>query len=178
MLSTDLFQRRQVGVRPAWTLSFLPAEPGGPPQGGTPADADAWRLTHEQLFCELRITARADLSGSDVQLTLAQRVPVAGALIVTTPQDIALLDARKAYKMFDKVEIPVLGVVENMSTHICTQCGHEETIFGSGGGEKMSEDYEVPLLGSLPLALKIRQDLDRGVPTVVRSIESITIPGL
>ena len=108
----------------------------------------------------------------DIQLTLAQKVPVSGSVIVTTPQDIALLDARKAVQMFRKVDMNVLGIVENMSSHICSQCGHEETIFGSGGGEQMSKDYEVPLLGSLPLAMSIRQDLDQGMPTVVAEPDS------
>jgi len=108
----------------------------------------------------------------DIQLTLAQRVPVSGCLIVTTPQDIALLDARKAVQMFRKVEMYVLGVVENMSTHICSQCGHEEPIFGSGGGARMAEQYDVPLLGQLPLAMRIREDLDQGMPTVVSDPDS------
>jgi ATP-binding protein involved in chromosome partitioning len=103
----------------------------------------------------------------DIQLTLAQKVPVSGTVIVTTPQDIALLDARKAVQMFRKVDMAVLGVVENMSTHICSQCGHEESIFGTGGGVRMAEEYHVPLLGQLPLALRIREDLDQGCPTVV-----------
>ncbi len=108
----------------------------------------------------------------DIQLTLAQKVPVSGSVIVTTPQDIALLDARKAVQMFRKVDMNVLGVIENMSTHICSNCGHEETIFGSGGGQRMSEDYDLPLLGTLPLALKIREDLDQGMPTVVSEPDS------
>jgi len=103
----------------------------------------------------------------DIQLTLAQRVPVSGALIVTTPQDIALLDARKALNMFEKVEVPVLGIIENMSIHICSGCGHEEHIFGEGGGVSMSEQYDVDLLGSLPLDIAIRKDTDDGKPTVV-----------
>jgi ATP-binding protein involved in chromosome partitioning len=103
----------------------------------------------------------------DIQLTLAQRVPVSGAIIVTTPQDIALLDARKGLMMFRKVSVPVLGLVENMSTHVCTQCGHEEHIFGAGGGERMARDYGVPLLGSLPLDLRIREQADGGLPTVL-----------
>jgi len=102
----------------------------------------------------------------DTQLTLAQKIPVSGAVIVTTPQDIALLDARKGLKMFEKVEVPVLGIVENMSIHICSECGHAEHIFGSGGGTKMSEDYGVDFLGSLPLDIKIRKDADSGNPTV------------
>lgn len=103
----------------------------------------------------------------DIQLTLSQQVPVTGAVIVTTPQDIALLDARKGLKMFEKVGIPILGIVENMSTHICSNCGHEEAIFGSGGGERMSLDYKVELLGKLPLDLGIRLQADQGKPTVV-----------
>ncbi len=107
----------------------------------------------------------------DVQLTLAQKVPVTGAIIVTTPQDIALLDARKGLKMFEKVEIPVLGVVENMSTHICTQCGHEEHIFGEGGGSRMADQYDVDFLGALPLDMRIREETDAGRPTVVADPE-------
>jgi ATP-binding protein involved in chromosome partitioning len=103
----------------------------------------------------------------DIQLTLAQKVPVTGAVIVTTPQDIALLDARKGLKMFEKVGIPILGVVENMSMHICSNCGHMEHIFGSGGGEKMAKDYGIELLGSLPLDIGIREQTDTGKPTVV-----------
>lgn len=103
----------------------------------------------------------------DTQLTLTQKIPVSGAVIVTTPQDIALLDARKGLKMFEKVEVPVLGVVENMSTHICTQCGHEEHIFGTGGGSRMAQQYHVDFLGSLPLDMRIREDADGGHPTVV-----------
>ncbi|MFN4148060.1 MAG: iron-sulfur cluster carrier protein ApbC [Rhodocyclaceae bacterium] len=103
----------------------------------------------------------------DIQLTLAQQVPVTGAVIVTTPQDIALLDARKGLKMFEKVGIPILGIVENMSIHICSKCGHEEHIFGEGGGKKMCEDYEVEFLGALPLDRNIREQVDSGHPTVV-----------
>jgi len=108
----------------------------------------------------------------DIQLTLAQRIPVSGAVIVTTPQDIALLDARKGYKMFEKVEVPVLGIVENMSTHICSQCGHEEHIFGAGGGERMARDYEVQFLGSIPLDIRIREQTDGGTPTVLAEPDS------
>lgn len=103
----------------------------------------------------------------DIQLTLSQKVPVTGAIIVTTPQDIALLDARKGLKMFEKVGIPILGVVENMSTHICSNCGHTEAIFGEGGGEKMCRDFGVDFLGKLPLTLSIREQTDSGRPTVV-----------
>ena len=108
----------------------------------------------------------------DTQLTLSQKVPVSGAIIVTTPQDIALLDARRGLKMFEKVEVPVLGIVENMSTHICSQCGHEEHIFGEGGGQRMAEQYQVPFLGSLPLDIRIRAETDSGQPTVVAEPDS------
>jgi len=108
----------------------------------------------------------------DIQLTLSQKVPVAGAVIVTTPQDIALLDARKALKMFEKVEVPVLGVVENMATHVCTNCGHEEHIFGEGGGARMAEQYHVAYLGSLPLDIRIREQADGGTPTVAAMPDS------
>ena len=108
----------------------------------------------------------------DIQLTLAQKIPVTGAIIVTTPQDIALLDARKGLKMFEKVNIPILGIVENMSTHICSNCGHEEHIFGAGGGELMAKDYNVDLLGSLPLDIGIRTQADSGNPTVIAEPDS------
>ncbi|CAI8804074.1 iron-sulfur cluster carrier protein ApbC [Methylocaldum szegediense] len=103
----------------------------------------------------------------DTQLTLAQQIPVSGAIIVTTPQDIALLDAQRGLKMFEKVGVPVLGIVENMSVHICSNCGHAEPIFGEGGGEKMAKKYGVELLGSLPLDISIRKNADSGHPTVV-----------
>jgi len=108
----------------------------------------------------------------DIQLTLAQRVPVTGAVIVTTPQDIALIDARKGLKMFEKVGVPILGIVENMSIHICSKCGHEERIFGEGGGERMCKDYGVEFLGGLPLDIRIREETDSGKPTVVAEPES------
>lgn len=107
----------------------------------------------------------------DIQLSLSQKVPLTGAVIVTTPQDIALLDARKGLKMFEKVKVPILGIVENMSTHVCSKCGHEEAIFGTGGGEKMVADYNTRLLGSLPLTMDIRQQADGGRPTVVSDPE-------
>ncbi|WP_440997461.1 iron-sulfur cluster carrier protein ApbC [Arhodomonas sp. SL1] len=103
----------------------------------------------------------------DIQLTLAQRVPVAGAVIVTTPQDIATLDARRGIRMFQKVKVPVLGVVENMALHVCSNCGHEEHIFGAHGGERLAEAEGVPLLGSLPLDIGIREQTDAGQPTVI-----------
>ncbi len=103
----------------------------------------------------------------DIQLTLCQRVPLAGAVIVTTPQDIATLDAKKALKMFEKVNVPVLGIVENMALHTCSNCGHSEHIFGSGGAARMAEQYGVPQIGSLPLDIRIREQADEGNPTVI-----------
>jgi ATP-binding protein involved in chromosome partitioning len=103
----------------------------------------------------------------DIQLTLSQKVPVTGAVIVTTPQDIALLDARKGLKMFEKVGIPILGIVENMSIYVCPNCNHQEHIFGEGGGQKMCDEYDTTFLGSLPLNLSIREQADAGRPTVV-----------
>lgn len=102
----------------------------------------------------------------DIQLTLAQRANLSGAVIVTTPQDIALLDAKKGIEMFRKVNVPVLGVVENMATHICSQCGHEEHIFGAGGGDRIAKEYQTEVLGSLPLSLAIREQVDNGLPSV------------
>lgn len=102
----------------------------------------------------------------DIQLTLAQKVPVTAAVIVTTPQDLALIDAKKAIGLFEKVNIPVLGVIENMAVHICSNCGHVEHLFGEGGGEKLAKQYNVHLLGSLPLSLSIREQADSGKPTV------------
>lgn len=103
----------------------------------------------------------------DTQLTMAQKIPVSGAVIVTTPQDLAMIDARKGLKMFEKVNIPVLGIVENMALHVCSQCGHVEPVFGQGGGAKMAQDFSVPLLASLPLDIHIREQADAGRPSVV-----------
>jgi ATP-binding protein involved in chromosome partitioning len=108
----------------------------------------------------------------DIQLTLCQKIPVSGAVIVTTPQDIALLDAKKGLRMFQEVNVPVLGIVENMSVHICSKCGHEEAIFGTGGGQQMSEQYGVDLLGQLPLDVSIREGADNGRPTVAIAPDS------
>jgi ATP-binding protein involved in chromosome partitioning len=110
----------------------------------------------------------------DIQLTLAQKVPVTGAVIVTTPQDIALIDARKGLKMFEKVGVPIIGVVENMSIHVCSNCGHAEHIFGEGGAERMCKDYSVPFLGALPLDIHIREQADSGRPTVIADPEGKT----
>ena len=109
----------------------------------------------------------------DIQLTLAQKAQVSGAVIVTTPQDIALLDAKKGIEMFSKVNIPILGVVENMAMHICSQCGHEEAIFGDGGGSNVAEQYDVKLLGSLPLDKSIRLQGDTGTPSVAAEPDGV-----
>ncbi|MBX9705781.1 MAG: iron-sulfur cluster carrier protein ApbC, partial [Gammaproteobacteria bacterium] len=108
----------------------------------------------------------------DVQLTMAQKIPVTAGIIVTTPQDIALQDAKRGLQMFNKVNIPVLGIVENMSLHTCSQCGHTEAIFGTGGGQRFADQYQVPLLGQLPLVASICEDADRGVPTVAAAVDS------
>ena len=108
----------------------------------------------------------------DIQLTLAQKVPVSGSVVVTTPQDLALIDAKKGVEMFQKVDVPVLGVVENMAVHICSQCGHSEHLFGEGGGTRIAEQYGVDLLGSLPLSMMIREQADDGRPTVIAEPES------
>jgi len=112
----------------------------------------------------------------DIQLTLAQKIPVAGAVIVTTPQDIATLDAKKALKMFEKVDVPVLGIIENMAVHTCSNCGHVEHLFGEGGGQRMAAQYGVPLLGSLPLDIAIREQGDAGQPVVVSAPDSAGAP--
>ncbi len=131
------------------------------------------QLLRETQWCDIDYLVIDLPPGTgDIQLTLAQKIPVTGAIIVTTPQDIALLDARKGLKMFEKVGIPILGIVENMSTHLCSNCGHEEHIFGGGGGAKMCEDYNVDLLGSLPLDIKIREQTDNGKPTVITEPDS------
>jgi ATP-binding protein involved in chromosome partitioning len=109
----------------------------------------------------------------DIQLTMAQKIPVAGAVVVTTPQDVATLDARKALKMFEKVEVPVLGLIENMAVHVCSNCGHAEHVFGEGGGQRMAETYGVPLLGSLPLEARVREQGDAGVPIVASQGASV-----
>ncbi len=131
------------------------------------------QLTHQTRWEDLDYLIVDMPPGTgDIQLTLAQKVPVSGSVIVTTPQNIATLDARKGLAMFRKVSIPVLGVVENMSTHVCSKCGHEEDIFGRGGAEKISSDFDVRLLGQLPLDASIRQNTDSGNPTVIANPES------
>ncbi len=112
----------------------------------------------------------------DIQLTLAQKIPVTGAVIITTPQDLALLDVRRAIKMFNKVNVHILGIIENMATHQCSNCGHLDPIFGSGGAEKISQELNLNLLGQLPLDSQIRQDLDQGIPTVVKNKDNSEHP--
>ena len=143
-----------------------------------PEQAVVWRgpMATQALDQLLRQTSWGELDylvidmppgTGDIQLTLSQRVPLTGAVIVTTPQDIALLDARKGLNMFEKVNVPILGIVENMAVHVCTNCGHVEHVFGADGGKRMAAQYGVPYLGALPLTLAIREQTDSGVPTVV-----------
>jgi ATP-binding protein involved in chromosome partitioning len=135
---------------------------------GPKATGALMQLFNQTLWPDLDVLVIDMPPGTgDIQLTLAQRIPVTGAIIVTTPQNVALMDAVKGIELFNKVNIPVLGVVENMSTHICSNCGHEEQIFGVGGGDQISEQYQIPLLGRLPLDAKIRENADQGQPSVV-----------
>ena len=135
----------------------------GPMAGGALA-----QMLEQTLWGELDVLVIDMPPGTgDIQLTLSQKAKVSGAVIVTTPQDIALLDAQKGIEMFLKVDVPVLGVVENMAVHVCSQCGHREHIFGNEGGERIARDYGVPLLASLPLSLGIREQTDAGTPTVI-----------
>ncbi|MHA3055208.1 iron-sulfur cluster carrier protein ApbC [Acinetobacter sp. ANC 4633] len=135
---------------------------------GPKATGALMQLFNQTLWPELDVLMIDMPPGTgDIQLTLAQRIPVSGAVIVTTPQNVALLDATKGIELFNRMQIPVLGVVENMSTHICSNCGFEERIFGVGGGDKISEQYHIPLLGRLPLNAQIRENADKGEPSVV-----------
>jgi len=140
----------------------------GPMAGGALA-----QLLEQTLWGELDMLIIDMPPGTgDIQLTLSQKARVAGAVIVTTPQDIALLDARKGIEMFRKVDVPVLGVIENMAVHVCSQCGHREHIFGAEGGDRIARDYDVPLLARLPLSLSIREQTDAGRPTVLAAPDS------
>jgi ATP-binding protein involved in chromosome partitioning len=140
----------------------------GPMAGGALA-----QMLEQTLWGELDILVIDMPPGTgDIQLTLSQKAKVSGAVIVTTPQDIALLDAQKGIEMFRKVDVPVLGVIENMAVHVCSQCGHVEHIFGADGGERIAGEYGVPLLASLPLALSIREQTDAGTPTVIAAPDS------
>ena len=140
---------------------------------GPMATQALWQLLTETVWDDLDYLVVDMPPGTgDIQLSLSQKVPVAGSVVVTTPQDVALLDARKGLEMFRKVGIPVLGIVENMSTHLCSNCGHEEAIFGSGGGERLARDAGSELLGKLPLDIRIRQQADSGNPTVAADPDS------
>ena len=134
---------------------------------GAKATGALMQLFNQALWPDLDVLVIDMPPGTgDIQLTLAQRIPVTGAVIVTTPQNVALMDAVKGIELFNKVQIPVMGVIENMSTHICSNCGHEEQIFGTGGGDLLSEQYDIPLLGRLPLNVQIRENADAGKPSV------------
>jgi ATP-binding protein involved in chromosome partitioning len=140
----------------------------GPMAGGALA-----QMLEQTLWGELDFLVIDMPPGTgDIQLTLTQKARVSGAVIVTTPQDIALLDAQKGIEMFRKVDVPILGVIENMAVHICSQCGHQEHIFGEHGGERIAQEYGVPLLASLPLAISIREQTDAGRPTVIAEPDS------
>ncbi len=140
----------------------------GPMAGGALA-----QMLEQTLWGELEYLVIDMPPGTgDIQLTLSQKATVAGAVIVTTPQDIALVDAQKGIEMFRKVDVPILGIIENMAVHICSQCGHREHIFGEHGGERIAADYGVPLLASLPLTLSIREQTDAGTPTVIAEPDS------
>jgi ATP-binding protein involved in chromosome partitioning len=171
-LMTPLYAKTIKGAKGLSTMSigFLVNE----------ADATVWRgpmastafnqLLNETDWPELDYLLIDMPPGTgDIQLTLAQKVPVAAAVIVTTPQDIALIDAVKGIAMFDKVKVPVLGIVENMSHHLCENCGHQSHIFGEAGGKHMAEDQEIPLLGQLPLDITIRQDADFGESDIIKN---------
>lgn len=135
---------------------------------GPKATGALMQLFNQTLWPDLDVLVIDMPPGTgDIQLTLAQRIPVTGAVIVTTPQNVALMDTTKGIELFNKVNIPVLGVIENMSTHICSNCGHEEQIFGTGGGDQLSTQYQIPLLGRLPLDAKIREHADQGTPSVI-----------
>ena len=135
---------------------------------GPKATGALMQLFNQTLWPELDVLMIDMPPGTgDIQLTLAQRIPVTGAIIVTTPQNVALMDATKGIELFNRVHIPVMGVIENMSTHICSNCGHEEPIFGTGGGDKLAEQYHIPLLGRLPLNVQIRENADAGKPSVI-----------
>lgn len=155
------------------SIGFL-IEPDSPMVWRGPMVAQALeQLLNETRWSELDYLVVDMPPGTgDAQLTLSQKVPVTGAVIVTTPQDLALIDARKGYRMFEKVGVPIVGVVENMAVHVCSKCGHEEHIFGQGGGQQMASDFGLTMLGALPLDLSIRVQADGGRPTVAADPES------
>ena len=149
------------------SIGYLVAEQDATIWRGPMASKALGQILHETRWGEVDYLVVDMPPGTgDIQLTLAQQVPTTAAVIVTTPQDVALADARKGIAMFNKVNVPVLGIVENMSYHVCSACGHHEPLFGTGGGQKMAEQYHVALLGQLPLHIDIRQHMDDGCPTV------------
>lgn len=155
------------------TMAYMVTENTPMVWRGPMASGALLQLLNQTLWGELDFLVIDMPPGTgDIQLTLAQKVPVTGAVIVTTPQDIATLDARKGIEMFRKVNIPVLGVVENMAMHTCSQCGHSEHVFGEGGGSRIAERYQTELLGALPLAASIREKTDAGVPSVAADKDS------
>ena len=155
------------------SIGFLMDEDNATIWRGPMASSALSQLLNETLWDSLDYLVIDMPPGTgDIQLTLSQQIPVTGAVVVTTPQDIALLDAVKGVSMFERVSVPVLGIVENMSIHICSNCGHHEAIFGTGGAEKMAQKYNVKVLGQLPLNIQVRQDLDAGKPTVVAAPDS------
>ncbi|WP_044470639.1 iron-sulfur cluster carrier protein ApbC [Mannheimia massilioguelmaensis] len=150
------------------SIGFLMDEENATVWRGPMASSALSQLLNETLWPDLDYLVIDMPPGTgDIQLTLSQQIPVTGAVVVTTPQDIALLDAVKGISMFEKVKVPVLGIVENMSMHICSNCGHHEAIFGTGGAARIAEKYHVQVLGHLPLHICLREDLDKGVPTVI-----------
>lgn len=150
------------------SIGYLATDDNAMVWRGPMASKALMQLLNETLWADIDYLILDMPPGTgDIQLTLAQNVPVTAAIVVTTPQDIALIDARKGMVMFAKVDVPVLGVVENMSAHICSHCGQQEAIFGSGGAQQLAERYSTRLLGQLPLHIILRQDLDEGKPTVI-----------
>jgi ATP-binding protein involved in chromosome partitioning len=162
-----------LGVK-SMSMGYLVTEQTPVVWRGPMATGALMQLLNQTLWGELDYLVVDMPPGTgDIQLTLAQQAKLSGAVIVTTPQDIALLDARKAIEMFHKVNIPVLGVVENMAVHSCSQCGHQEHIFGDGGGQKVASEYKTELLGALPLSLDIREQADAGKPSVISHPEGV-----
>ncbi len=158
------------------SMAFLVTEDTPMVWRGPMASGALLQLLNQTLWGELDYLVVDMPPGTgDIQLTLSQKVPVAGSVVVTTPQDLALLDARKGIEMFKKVDVPVLGIVENMAVHVCSQCGHTEHLFGHGGGSRMAEEYQAPLLAELPLSLTIRQQVDIGLPTVAAYGKNTTV---
>ena len=167
-VKNDMFQPVIAHGLQCMSMSFVASERTPAVWRGPMASSAMQQLLTQTAWQDLEFLIVDMPPGTgDIQLTLAQRVPLSGAVIITTPQDIALLDARKGIEMFRKVEIPVLGIIENMSTHVCSQCGHEEAIFGAGGGSDIADEYGTQLIAQLPLLMSIRQQADGGEPTVV-----------